>query len=239
VTLKPEPSFKKDKMAVSWHADSTLEHFSSIAVYQTIPKSSDIRKGNSMKKSKVLQQPPWRVALRVLCDAEGPNSGKRKIVDPTSDAERLNSTIPAVAIPLPDKSTYFLLDDFNHHHQHAVLAGNSVRFSSTHRVCRTDGHVFASIRSRAVSACQKHLSFSAKDVRSYQGILNELEFEWIRQFYIQGAEHYRIHSWWHGPMQELVGFWYQLEKKTNLALSALKDAGGMFIRAHVIINIHI
>ena len=31
---------------------------------------------------------------------------------------------PSLAIPLPNNSCYFLLDDFNHHHQHAVLAGD-------------------------------------------------------------------------------------------------------------------
>ncbi|CAN0444241.1 unnamed protein product, partial [Hapterophycus canaliculatus] len=34
---------------------------------------------------------------------------------------------PAVAVALPSRSAYFLLDDFNHHHQHAVLAGQSHR----------------------------------------------------------------------------------------------------------------
>lgn len=34
---------------------------------------------------------------------------------------------PLVAVALPSRSAYFLLDDFNHHHQHAVLAGQSHR----------------------------------------------------------------------------------------------------------------
>jgi mRNA N6-methyladenine demethylase len=226
--LKTEPLFQNDKMAVSWHADSTLEHFSSIAVYQTIQNAinSNSKKKKSTMKSKPLKSPPWRIALRVNCNAEGPNSSKKKIIDSSSETERLNTSVPAIAVPLPDKCTYFLLDDFNHHHQHAVLAGDSVRFSSTHRVCRTEGHVFASVRLRCVTACQRQLLFSSKELRNDQTTLNDLEFEWIRQYYIQGAEHDRIHSWWHGPMQELLGFWQQLEKKTKLVIDSLKDAAG-------------
>ena len=36
---------------------------------------------------------------------------------------------------------------------------------------------------------------SAKQVRSEQLALNELEFEWLRQFYIQGTKHYGMHKW--------------------------------------------
>ena len=36
---------------------------------------------------------------------------------------------------------------------------------------------------------------SAKQVRSEQLALNELEFEWLRQFYIQGNKHYEMHKW--------------------------------------------
>eukprot|EP00953_Heterococcus_sp_UTEX-ZZ885_P039186 20098-Heterococcus_DN1.PRE.5 len=31
--LKAEPLFSRDKCSVSWHADSCLEHYSTIAVY--------------------------------------------------------------------------------------------------------------------------------------------------------------------------------------------------------------
>jgi hypothetical protein len=61
---------------------------------------------------------------------------------------------PPLAVPLPNKASYYLLDDFNHHHQHSVLAGKTDRFASTHRVCRTDGHTFSSIKHRCIAAMQ-------------------------------------------------------------------------------------
>jgi len=102
--LKQEPLFKQQKATVSWHADSTLEHFSSIAVYH----STDVgaRSGNDRCRDCASLLPPakegqehrsrckackdakkalkaagaraddglWKVALRVQCDAEGPNT---------------------------------------------------------------------------------------------------------------------------------------------------------------------
>jgi hypothetical protein len=36
--LKQEPSMKKEKCTVSWHADSSLQHYSTIAVYHTVTR---------------------------------------------------------------------------------------------------------------------------------------------------------------------------------------------------------
>jgi hypothetical protein len=51
-----------------------------------------------------------------------------------------------------------MLDDFNHHHQHAVLPGATHRFASTHRVSRVDGHSFKSIDDRAKTALQVQIT---------------------------------------------------------------------------------
>jgi alpha-ketoglutarate-dependent dioxygenase FTO len=45
---------------------------------------------------------------------------------------------PALRLPLRTRETYYMLADFNAHHHHAVLAGASERYSSTHRVAVTD-----------------------------------------------------------------------------------------------------
>ena len=42
VGLKDEPSMGQGKCSVSWHADSSLEHFSNIAVYHLLDKEPDI-----------------------------------------------------------------------------------------------------------------------------------------------------------------------------------------------------
>ena len=150
VSLKDEPMFKKNKCAVSWHADSTLEHFSTIGVYHftsPAPFTESLSASNTAEEER--EESMWRIALRVYHDAEGPTAGKTS--DPSHPEAQTN---PSVLLPLPSRHSYFLLDDFNHHHQHAVVAGTSHRISSTHRVCRTDGHTFDSIRRRCLSALQ-------------------------------------------------------------------------------------
>ena len=235
--LKSEPCFEQDKCAVSWHADSTLHHFSSIGVYQFIDDEVvvddvDDDDGNN---DGVNDDDQWRLALRVWYDAEGPNASKAissrshemrtmmelmknnnnnnnskaqssssssssssscsnikdNIIDENKynkcddrkdynqkkktnkkrkidygdddknigiindnlhdnnhhndDNNRLNINsddddddnsnkvsvpmiAPSLAVPLPHNCCYFLLDDFNHHHQHAVLAGSVFLF---------------------------------------------------------------------------------------------------------------
>jgi hypothetical protein len=68
---------------------------------------------------------------------------------------------------------------------------------------------------------------------SEQIVLNELEFEWVRQFHIQGALHARLHGWWARPMARLEEFWAKLEKRTSDRLAQLEaqaaaaKAGGL------------
>jgi hypothetical protein len=130
--LKDEPTFKQDKSTVSWHADSTLEHFSTIGVYHVTSSAQDPCALDSTPVNKKRSAPSegtgnsaeidksWRIAMRVHLDAEGPNLGK-----PASRAAEMKNLDPArVAVPpvlfaLPSQSAYFMLDDFNHHHHHS------------------------------------------------------------------------------------------------------------------------
>lgn len=57
-------SFLSSRCSVSWHADSCLEHYSTIAVYHLTAPETD--------------PADWRIALRVEHDAEGPSAGKLK-----------------------------------------------------------------------------------------------------------------------------------------------------------------
>lgn len=53
---------------------------------------------------------------------------------------------------------------------------------------------------------------------------NELEFEWVRQFYIQGDRHFQAHVWWHQPMQELVSCLLTIEQKIVKILQIFQEA---------------
>jgi len=238
LALKEEPMFGTDQCTVSWHADSSLEHYSSIAVYHctkpagfpleadndfTEEATTDLKKKKRKRSEETDQHngQQWRVALRVAPDSEGPASQKAAASRHSSSAD----LPPPVAVSLPNEWSYFLLDEFNHHHQHSVLAGDSDRYASTHRVSRSEGHTFHYIHKRCCNTLQQKLNVSGKGIRSEQLVLMELEFEWIRQFFVQGRKHYVLHKWWHQPMKELMSCWVKLENRTGIALQALCDAG--------------
>jgi hypothetical protein len=208
--LKKEPMFSTQKCSVSWHADSSLEHYSSIAVYHTVM--------DSQKK----KPDDWSVALRVAHNAEGPFSKRLgEIAVQESD--------PPIAMSLPSGAAYYLLDDHNHHHQHAVLAPSSqnsttTRFSSTHRLLRQGQHV-RFMMERCETACHQFNKKTLKRFRSEQLLLNELETEWLRQFFVQGSHHKDLlwHSW-EAPVTKLFQYWGMLEARTLQGVLLLKNA---------------
>ena len=68
-----------------------------------------------------------------------------------------------------------------------------------------------------------------------QLVFTEVEFEWIRQFYVQGESHARLHKWWmDGPMDELCDLWKQLQalvKRRIAELHAAADGGANALAA--------
>ncbi|CAM9518140.1 unnamed protein product, partial [Ectocarpus fasciculatus] len=213
IDLKKEPMFEKNNCTVSWHADSSLEHFSTIGVYHVALDGDAPADGSGEQ---------WRVSLRVRHDSEGPNKHPEIYMT------------PPVAVPLPRKCCYYMLDDLNHHHQHSVLVGGTHRFASTHRVCRQEGHTYASIQSRCKSVLQVETlkacvelsgtGCDVKQIRAEQSLLNEVEFEWIRQYYVQGRTHLEANVWWREPMQQLLQYWSRLEEQTLSTIQVLQEA---------------
>lgn len=207
VGLKDEPSLGQGKCSVSWHADSSLENFSNIAVYHLIDKEAGA-------------DGQWSVGLRVAHNSEGPQASRRG-TDISVETET-----PPLAVSLPSGSTYYMLDDFNHHHQHAVIADGKVpgrRFSSTHRLLR-DSHNVQDIIARCKSACAAFHKKGPKVWRSEQLLLTEMESEWLRQFFIQGQANHDL-LWkdnWQEPMEELLKYWSRLEERTKHTIDWLQ-----------------
>jgi alpha-ketoglutarate-dependent dioxygenase FTO len=207
--LKQEPSLGEGKCSVSWHADSSLEHYSTIAVYHT------------------LDQPPtadgaWSVALRVAPHSEGPTASRRG----TDIESSIVTETPPIAVSLPSGSVYYLLEDFNHHHQHAVLAEGDagVRFSSTHRLLR-DSHNVSYILERCKTVCSNFHKKGPKIWRSEQLLLTEMESEWLRQYYIQGRKHNELMwSVWGDSIKGLLQYWSKLETRTKAVVDLLEMA---------------
>jgi alpha-ketoglutarate-dependent dioxygenase FTO len=182
--LKVEPSMGKLRTSVSWHADSSLEHFSTIAVYQTLPQAKD--------PEPEIQEIKWSVALRVAHNSEGPLSSRRG----TDIESSIVTDTPPIAVSLPSGSAYYLLDDFNHHHQHTVLTSGDVnsagvRYSCTYRLLR-ESHNVKYVIDRCRAVCSNFHKKGSKLWRSEQLLLTELESEWLRQFYIQGEQHHDL-----------------------------------------------
>lgn len=233
--LKVEPMFGVDRCSVSWHADSSLENYSTIAVYHLI---DDVPKNGT----------DWRVALRVERDAEGPNSGKKKEPASAKASNNKNNAknnngkgrglqevkkSPPIAVSLPSGSAYYMLWDFNHHNQHAVLSGDGgVRYSSTHRVGRVEGHTLDNLEERCKTIIQQGAhKRTVKQWRQEQALLSELEFEWLRQWYVQGSAHADLHAWWQEPIKRLEKQWIALEERTAQALNLLEEAAMALIES--------
>ena len=216
VKLKFEPTFKDQKVpqSISWHADSMLKHFSSIACYHWQPKEDE---GDE----------PWRIGLRVEPHSEGPTKNQKGFGSSEAadgGVAKGEKKAPPVCVELPNGGVYYLLGEMNHHHQHAVFAGSGLRYSSTHRVGR-EGHSFAFIRNKVVKVLNAKAD-SVKTVRNLLVTYRELEFEWLRQWYFQGAAHRDNHTWWHKPMDELLSLWYKLGQRVQGILKRLESQEG-------------
>lgn len=262
--LKREPTMSdKVRYSVSWHADSSLENYSTIAVYHTIlspSKHSELLSNNNNDKHEdeftessdedELLSSRWSIGLRVAHDSEGPHTGGVTNNDRKNNSKeelRVESNNPpSIAVSLPSGSAYFLLDDFNHHHQHAVLVNNDdnnndgdtdnnignnnktktagVRYASTHRLLR-EGHNVNFILERCKNTCAKFHKKGVKIWRSEQLLLNEIESEWIRQFYVQGlALRKYLWKYWEDYIHQLLRYWTLLENRTKQVLDLLRYA---------------
>lgn len=234
--LKMEPTKHKDRCSVSWHADSSLEHYSTIAVYQTfVPNEENkqsVAEEAQTNKGRMLQcehemAKKWSIALRVAHNSEGPGASRRG----TDIDTAVVVDTPAISVSLPSRSAYYLLDDFNHHHQHAVLVnskGNQnsagVRYASTHRLLR-EGHNVNFMIERCKTTCSHFHRKGAKLWKSEQLLLYDIECDWIRQFYVQGQGHkHNLWRYWSTPICELLRYWGQLESRTKQVIDLLSNA---------------
>lgn len=211
--LKEEPYFGMGKMAVSWHHDENLVDRSAVAVYSYSCEGSE---DESDDESSFEGRDPdtWHVGFKISWDIE----------------------TPGLTIPLHQGDCYFMLDDLNATHQHCVLAGSQPRFSSTHRVAECSTGTLDYILQRCQLALQNVLndsdngdvslkSFEPAVLKQGEEIHNEVEFEWLRQFWFQGNRYKICTDWWCEPMTQLEGLWKKMESVTNAVLREVKREG--------------
>uniref|UniRef100_A0A8C5CLS9 Alpha-ketoglutarate-dependent dioxygenase FTO n=1 Tax=Gadus morhua TaxID=8049 RepID=A0A8C5CLS9_GADMO len=192
--LKEEPYYGMGKMAVGWHHDENLIAQSPVAVYSYSCHSDA---GEDLRGLEVSR---WRIGLKVAWDIY----------------------TPGLALPLQSGDCYYMRDDLNTTHQHCVLAGDNARFSSTHRVAECSKGTLEYIQSRCTEALANlgvDPESGAHSLRSLlpltlkhcEDIHNEVEFEWLRQYWFQGQRYTRFCSWWSGPMELLERDWKLME----------------------------
>ncbi|XP_061243199.1 alpha-ketoglutarate-dependent dioxygenase FTO isoform X1 [Bos javanicus] len=211
--LKEEPYFGMGKMAVSWHHDENLVDRSAVAVYSY---SCEGPEEESEDDPQLEGRDPdiWHVGFKISWDIE----------------------TPGLAIPLHQGDCYFMLDDLNATHQHCVLAGLPPRFSSTHRVAECSTGTLEYIIQRCQVALQNvreeadNGEISLKSLESVvlkQGeeIHNEVEFEWLRQFWFQGSRYKKCTDWWCQPMSQLEEMWRKMEWLTSAVLREVRREG--------------
>ncbi|XP_053457907.1 alpha-ketoglutarate-dependent dioxygenase FTO isoform X3 [Nycticebus coucang] len=132
--------------------------------------------------------------------------------------------------------SYSCEDDLNATHQHCVLAGSQPRFSSTHRVAECSAGTLDYILQRCQAALQNVQgevdngdvslkSFEPAVLKQGEEIHNEVEFEWLRQFWFQGNRYKKCTDWWCQPMTELEELWKKMEGVTNAVLHEVKREG--------------
>ncbi|XP_047931300.1 alpha-ketoglutarate-dependent dioxygenase FTO isoform X4 [Anser cygnoides] len=232
--LKQEPYFGMGNMAVSWHHDENLVERSTVAVYSYSCEEAEspalhiwnsrspgsqafvLHRGSPVEETydqKLEGRDPavWHVGLKVAWDIE----------------------TPGLAVPLRQGDFYLMLDDLNTTHQHCVLAGFSPRFSSTHRVADCSrgtleyifGQCELALQNLQTDSNSRALSLKSLEtavVKQVEEIHNEVEFEWLRQFWFQGKRYLKCTDWWLKPMAKLEEYWRKMETMTSLVLHEVR-----------------
>ncbi|XP_055992606.1 alpha-ketoglutarate-dependent dioxygenase FTO [Sorex fumeus] len=212
--LKEEPYFGMGKMAVSWHHDENLVDRSAVAVYNYSCEDPEEEESEDDPQFEGRDPDTWHVAFKISWDIE----------------------TPGLAIPLRQGDCYFMLDDLNATHQHCVLAGLPPRFSSTHRVAECSTGTLDYILQRCQLALQNireeadngDVSLKSLEpavLRQGEDIHNEVEFEWLRQFWFQGNRYRKCTDWWCQPIAQLEEMWKKMEGVTNAVLREVRSEG--------------
>jgi hypothetical protein len=74
--------------------------------------------------------------------------------------------------------------------------------------------------------CFQKISADVKNIRRLFLAASEVEFEWLRQFYIQGQKHHDLHRWWHKPMEEFKQGLLQIDQRIVKICKILVESAG-------------
>uniref|UniRef100_H9GN98 Alpha-ketoglutarate-dependent dioxygenase FTO n=1 Tax=Anolis carolinensis TaxID=28377 RepID=H9GN98_ANOCA len=212
--LKQEPYYGMGKMAVSWHHDENLVERSTVAVYSYCCEESTVDKLET-EASNGRDPAIWHVALKVAWDIK----------------------TPGLAIPLHQGDCYFMLGNIQIGKHICFLQEFCVRrvlssfpsSFSTIRKCsqgtltyimgRCDA-VLENVHTDAELRCPSLKSLDISDIKRTGETHNEVEFEWLRQFWFQGKRYRKCTNWWDEPMAALEEKWRKMELKVSVLASS-------------------
>ena len=122
-----------------------------------------------------------------------------------------------------------------------MIAGSTgIRYSSTHRVAREGQGTWQYIRDKiqAFRSAGIHFDLSKgtvsgqlssprkkliSHVRAQQNLMTEIEFEWLRQWYVQGKKHASLHPYWHRSINVLGSSLLELGKASLRLINLLRE----------------
>jgi mRNA N6-methyladenine demethylase len=121
---------------------------------------------------------------------------------------------PALFMNVDSSESYFMLYEFNETHQHAIFTGDSKRFTSTHRKIPEEGNSIEYILNKCGKTVEKSLKKQLNEeyIQDLFDLSNEIEFDWIRQFWFQGYEYSQVHHYWIPLMKKLEDYWGQIQE---------------------------
>jgi hypothetical protein len=65
---------------------------------------------------------------------------------------------------------------------------------------------------------EESLRKAVSDVDNLQQVMFELEFEWIRPFWVQGRLHSELNSYWTPKITKLESVWKTLQQKVRTVI---------------------
>jgi alpha-ketoglutarate-dependent dioxygenase FTO len=243
--LKDENIYGMGAASVSWHSDSSLKENSTVAVYHHCgdDDSSDSEEGLPPKKkesSSETSRPSWHVGLRAL-DGTSPALRVPLATDSAYYMCRdFNATHHHAVLAGQTRR-------FSSTHRVAVTAKDTFEYAKAR--CVRALKLLPALKARARDArgggkgggSGKHSSRADENknenengngqrrpslAKLMQGVAEahrEVEFQWIRMFWLQGSAHARQHgAYWTRRIEELTQAWDAMELGLRWGLDALR-----------------
>jgi len=226
--LRPEPYYKMGYLAVGWHRDESLEPLSSIGVYHSSEELDTARREKTKEEF-------WHVALKRAWDIDTPAI---KLALHSGDAYfmlyELNTTHQHAVLAGTGKR-------FSSTHRKAVMDKNTldyifgrihaVRQEWDQMVAAADDNQLSNLTTSATVTPESIAIASSAarrillpHVELLLSVWNELEFEWIRMFWIQGTRHARMHAYyWLNHVNQLEVEWRRMQRLIAWTYHALAN----------------